>query len=242
MDRLAGLEERVIAHTIFDLFAAMAAMGVTLAVHRWRLAMATARIESAGLYYAVALILGAAIGGFGAGTLNLWLTGAPGIGRSIVGALAGAIIAIELFKRLRGITGSTGLIFVPAFATSVIVGRWGCYLSGLEDQTHGVETALPWGHDFGDGMLRHPVQLYESFAMAAFLGFALVMLARRQSFFMANGFYLLVGFYGAQRFVWEFLKPYGTILGPFNLFHFICAGLVIYSAMMTGGHRERPHP
>ena len=28
----------------------------------------------------------------------------------------------------------------------------------------------------------------------------------------------------AQRFLWEFLKPYQTLLGPFNLFHFICAG------------------
>lgn len=232
----------MIVHTVFDLFAATAAMGITLAVHRWRLAEAATRIESAGIAYAVALILGAVIGGFGAGTLNLWLTGAPGLGRSIVGALAGAILAIEVFKRRRGITGSTGLIFVPAFATSVVIGRWGCFLSGLEDQTHGTATALPWGHDFGDGILRHPVQLYESFAMAGFLAVALAMLARRQPFFMANGFYLLVGFYGAQRFLWEFLKPYGAVLGPFNLFHFICAGLVIYSFVMTGGPRERSHP
>ena len=75
----------------------------------------------------LALLAGAAAGGFGAGTLNLWLSGAPGIGRSIVGALAGAILAVELFKRWRGIAGSTGLIFVPAFATSVVVGRWGCF-------------------------------------------------------------------------------------------------------------------
>ena len=232
----------MLIHTIFDFAAAASAMGVTMAVYRWRLAEAATRIESAGIAYAVALILGAVIGGFGAGTLNLWLTGAPGLGRSIVGALAGAILAIEVFKRRRGITGSTGLIFVPAFATSVVIGRWGCFLSGLEDQTHGTATALPWGHDFGDGILRHPVQLYESFAMAGFLAVALAMLARRQPFFMANGFYLLVGFYGAQRFLWEFLKPYGAVLGPFNLFHFICAGLVIYSFVMTGGPRERSHP
>ena len=112
--------------------------------------------------YAFALVLGAIAGGYGAGTLNLWLSGVPGFGRSIVGALAGAIIAIELFKWRKGIRGSTGLIFVPAFATSVVIGRIGCYLSGLEDNTYGLPTALPWGHDFGDGILRHPVQLYES--------------------------------------------------------------------------------
>ena len=60
-----------------------------------------------------------------------------------------------------------------------MVGRWGCFLSGLEDQTHGTPTALPWGHDFGDGMLRHPVQLYESFAMGLFLVVALVLIGKR---------------------------------------------------------------
>ena len=123
--------------------------------------------------------MGAVIGGFGAGTLNLWLSGDPGIGRSIVGALAGAIAAIEIFKWWRGITGSTGLIFVPAFATSVVVGRWGCFLSALTTRPMASPTQLPWGHDFGDGIARHPVQLYESFAMLGFLGLALVLIGRR---------------------------------------------------------------
>jgi prolipoprotein diacylglyceryltransferase len=224
----------VILHTLFDLLAAASALTMTVVVYRRRLTDAGQKIESAGFGYALALVMGAAIGGFGAGTLNLWLTGAPGIGRSIVGALAGAIVAIEAFKAVKGIRGSTGLIFVPAFATSVMVGRWGCFLSGLEDHTHGTPTAMPWGHDFGDGISRHPVQLYESFAMAAFLLMALVLIGQRQPFFMRNGFYLLVLTYGAQRFLWEFLKPYGTVLGPFNLFHFICAGLVIYSLAMMG--------
>ncbi len=214
-------------------------MAVTIAVYRWRLCGAVLKIEAAGVGYAVALVAGAVIGGFGAGTLNLWLTGLPGIGRSIAGALAGAILAVELFKCARGLRGSTGLIFVPAFATSVAIGRWGCFLSGLEDHTHGTITSLPWGHDFGDGFLRHPVQLYESFAMAAFLSVTLVLIGTRNRWFMANGFYLLVLFYGVQRFLWEFLKPYGAVLGPFNLFHFICIGLVIYSAVMMGRGHER---
>ena len=29
-----------------------------------------------------------------------------------------------------------------------------------------------------------------------------------------NGFYLTVGWYALQRFVWEFFKPYATVLGP----------------------------
>ena len=233
----------MIVHSVFDLLASLTAMGLTVAVYRWRLAEAGQKIETAGIGYAGALVVGAVIGGYGAGTLNLWLSGLPGIGRSIAGALAGAIAAIEIFKRLRKIHGSTGLIFVPGFAASVIVGRWGCYFSGIEDQTHGTATALPWGHDFGDGVVRHPVQIYESFAMTAFLIAALVLIGIRNRFFMANGFYLLVTFYAAQRFLWEFLKPYGTVAGPFNLFHLICAGLICYGlVMMWGGADERSRP
>jgi prolipoprotein diacylglyceryltransferase len=232
----------VIVHTVFDLLAALSAMAMTLLVYRWRLGENAKKIETAGVTYALALVAGAAAGGYIAGTLNLWLTGLPGIGRSIVGALAGAILAVEIFKFVKGIKGSTGLIFVAAFATSVAVGRWGCYLSGIEDQTYGRPTMLPWGHDFGDGILRHPVQLYESFAMTGFLIVALVLIWRRNPFFMKNGFYLLVLFYAAQRFLWEFLKPYGSILGPFNLFHFLCAALVIYSCVMLGRNHERTHP
>ncbi len=227
----------MLIHTVFDLLAACAALGMTLFVYQWRLKEAGKKIDSAGPLYAVALLAGAAIGGFGAGTLNLFLSGQMGIGRSIVGALAGAIIAVELFKRLRGISGSTGLIFVPAFATSVVVGRWGCYFAGLADDTYGTPTTLAWGHDFGDGVTRHPVQLYESITMAVFLMVALVLIGRRNAFFMRNGFYLLVLTYAAQRFLWEFLKPYGTVAGPFNLFHLLCAGLVIYSLLMMARGR-----
>ena len=47
-----------------------------------------------------------------------------------------------------------------------------------------------------------------------------------------NGFYLAVGFYGAQRFVWEFFKPYGALIGPFTLFHLLSAAIVAYAVVM----------
>jgi len=219
-------------HAWFDIAAATTAAAMTVACFFWRLKDAAARIDQAGFGYAFALVAGAAAGGYAAGTANLWLSGDSGVARSIVGALAGGITAIELFKRARGISGSTGIIFVPAFCTSVAIGRWGCFYSGLTDHTHGGPTAGAWGHDFGDGVLRHPVQLYESAAMAAFLVYALAMLARRDPFFLRNGFYLMVFWYAAQRFCWEFLKPYAPLLGPLNLFHLICLGLIAYALVM----------
>ncbi|WP_316653128.1 prolipoprotein diacylglyceryl transferase family protein [Ovoidimarina sediminis] len=192
----------------------------------------------AGSGYAAALLIGALIGGYGFGTLNLALSNLPGIGRSILGALAGAIVAVELYKLVRGIRGSTGLIFIFAFATTVMVGRWGCFFAGLPDQTYGIATTMLWGADFGDGVLRHPVQLYESVSMGLFLLASLVLLAHRNPWFMANGFYLMTGFYAVQRFAWEFLKPYAAVIGPLNLFHLICLALVAYSTIIPGWRKE----
>ena len=213
---------------------------MTAIVFRWRLEQSDgASVAAFSSGYAIALVVGAALGGYGFGTLNLVLTDVPGIGRSILGALAGTIAAVELYKALRGISGSTGLVFVAGFSTTVMIGRIGCLLSGVEDQTYGIATNVPWAWDFGDGVARHPVPLYESASMAAFLIFALVSFANRAPFFMKNGFYLLVGFYGAQRFAWEFFKPYGTVIGPLNVFHLVCLGLIAYAFTMI--MRKRYH-
>lgn len=229
-------------HTRFDIAAALAAAAATIACFFWRLREAAARVERAGPAYAIALVAGAAAGGFAAGTANLRLAGEPGTARSLVGALAGAITAVELFKLARGIRGSTGVVFVPGFCASVAVGRWGYFFAGMDDRTHGTPATLPWAHDFGDGIPRHPVQLYESLAMAAFLAFALAMLARRDARFMRDGFFLMVLWYAGQRFLWEFLKPYPRVLGPLDLFHVICLGLLCYALFMLRGGDPRGFP
>ena len=68
--------------------------------------------------------------------------------------------------------------------------------------------------------------------MAAFAAFYVWRALRHDRFVIDNGLYLAVGFYGAQRFVWEFLKPYGTLVGPFTLFHLLSAALVAYAVVM----------
>ena len=182
--------------------------------------------------YLAALIFGAGLGAVVFGSANLWLSGQNGFARSIEGAIAGGIVAIEMYKRLAAITQRTGARFALPFSVGVAVGRIGCYLSGLDDFTYGTPTTLPWGHDFGDGVPRHPVQLYESAAMALFALVYVWRALRRDRFFVAQGFYLAAGFYGAQRFVWEFFKPYGPVIGPFTLFHLLSAAFFIYAIVM----------
>ncbi len=225
-------------HTVFDVLAAATSLTVTWLVFSRQFTDRARRVERAGMGYALALITGAVLGGYGLGSLNLYLSGQSGLSRSILGALGGAIIGVEVFKKARGIRGSTGLVFVPAFCATVAVGRIGCFLSGMSDFTHGVATHLPWGHDFGDGISRHPVQLYESAAMATFFLWALTRLRAKEPFFLRHGFYLMVGWYGLQRYAWEFLKPYGTVVAEQNVFHIAALGLMIYAFVMIRGDEE----
>jgi len=183
--------------------------------------------------YWVAATLGASLGAYAFGSFNLWISGVHGIARSVEGGLAGGIVGIELLKVRAGIRGSTGVRLAVPLAVAIAIGRIGCFLAGLDDRTYGTATTLPWGFDFGDGVRRHPVQLYESAVMIAFVLIFLVLRRRRHPIAIALGFYFFIGVYAAQRFVWEFFKPYGTIVGPFNTFHLLSAALIVYASLAS---------
>jgi phosphatidylglycerol---prolipoprotein diacylglyceryl transferase len=82
-------------------------------------------------------------------------------GKTIVGALVFGLIAVELFKRHIGLRQSTGDLYAIPLAIGIAIGRIGCFLTGLSDNTYGTPTNLPWAIDFGDGIPRHSTQLYE---------------------------------------------------------------------------------
>jgi prolipoprotein diacylglyceryltransferase len=73
--------------------------------------------------------------------------------------------------------------------------------------------------------------------MLAFLGLYLVALARRAAWTRGRAFYLFVLWYAAQRFVWEFLKPYPDLVGPLNLFQLLCLALILYALVFDARAR-----
>ncbi|WP_375158021.1 prolipoprotein diacylglyceryl transferase family protein [Bradyrhizobium sp. RDT46] len=216
-------------HTIFDVLAWLGAAAAAYGLARRGLRFPA---QSLALPYIAALVFGAGLGAYLFGSANLWLSGQSGIARSVEGALAGGIVAIELYKWTAGITLRTGARFALPLAVGIAIGRLGCYFAGLDDFTYGTPTTLPFGHDFGDGVLRHPVQLYESAAMAVFALVYVLAVLNRNAFTITNGFYLALAYYGAQRFLWEFLKPYGTLIGPFTLFHLLSLSILLYAGVM----------
>ncbi len=162
----------------------------------------------------VSCLLGAAIGNkalFWIEFPQLLVTAGHGLGlllggQSIVGGLLGGLIGIELAKRLIGYRHSTGDYFVFPLLLGIFIGRIGCFLAGLSDGTFGNATSMPWGIDFGDGISRHPTQLYEMIFIAI-LG--LLLLHYRQRFSTQAGllFKVMLSAYLLWRFFIDFLKP-----------------------------------
>jgi phosphatidylglycerol---prolipoprotein diacylglyceryl transferase len=82
-------------------------------------------------------------------------------GKTIVGGLIGGTAAVEWIKRRLHVNERTGDLFALPLCLGIAVGRIGCFLTGTADDTAGLPTRLPWGVNFGDGIPRHPTQLYE---------------------------------------------------------------------------------
>jgi phosphatidylglycerol:prolipoprotein diacylglycerol transferase len=146
-------------------------------------------------------------------------------GKSIVGSLIGALFAVEWVKRRLGVRRSTGDLFVIPLAVGIAIGRIGCFLTGLDDHTYGLPTTLPWGVDFGDGLPRHPTQLYE-IAFLAVLAPILAQIGRRP---MPAGhlFRLFMVTYFAFRILLEWIKP-GVSLAGLNAIQWCCLGMLVY--------------
>lgn len=135
-------------------------------------------------------------------------------GKTVVGGLLGGWIGIEIAKHYTGVKQRTGDLWVYPLAISIAIGRVGCFLTGLSDNTYGNFTNVPWGVDFGDGP-RHPTQLYEAGAVLL-MGAGLLVYQSVSHLGWTTGrlFRLFMLLYCAWRFCVEFIKPtYKPFLG-----------------------------
>jgi prolipoprotein diacylglyceryltransferase len=145
----------------------------------------------------------------------------PG-GKTIVGGLLGGWLAVELVKRFSGIRSRTGDLFALPLCVGIAVGRIGCFLAGLADDTYGKPTNLPWAINFGDGIGRHPVQLYE----IVFLALLGVAISRPTRLPQGARFRIFLAGYLAWRLGIDFLKPQPLVAGM-NVIQLACiAGLL----------------
>ncbi len=117
------------------------------------------------------ILLAAVIGGILGAKIPIWIINFKQIlldptnlslilsGRTIVGGIIGGTISVYLIKKILRIKERKGNLFAPSMAIGIAVGRIGCFLRGC---CYGKSTDFFWGVNFGDNILRHPTQLYES--------------------------------------------------------------------------------
>jgi phosphatidylglycerol---prolipoprotein diacylglyceryl transferase len=126
-------------------------------------------------------------------------------GKTIVGALLGAVFGVEVTKKLLKIETATGDAFAYPLIIGTAIGRIGCFLTGLSDQTYGTPTTLPWGVDFGDRVMRHPTQLYEVVFMVGLYFF--LKYRERKPYYQGDLFKIYAICYLAFRLAIDFIKP-----------------------------------
>jgi prolipoprotein diacylglyceryltransferase len=212
------LGHRVLAHTVLEIIAYAAGAQLYWQLRRRRRAVLGAEEN---LWIIVGCIVGAAVGS----KLLAWIESPldywphrsnPATwmgGKTIVGGLLGGWAGVELVKRRLRITRRTGDLFVYPLILGMAIGRIGCFLTGLPDHTYGLPTRLPWGVDFGDGIRRHPTQLYD-IAFLILLAIALRTWPRRRT--EGELFRQFIAGYLAWRFAVEFIKPRFTGYGGFS--------------------------
>lgn len=138
-------------------------------------------------------------------------------GRSIMGGLIGGTIGVLYMKHRLKIKVRRGNIFAPAVALGMAIGRIGCFLRGC---CFGKETWLPWAVDFGNGILRHPTQLYESLFM--FCMFFYLNWKKKQNPKPGELFDKLIAGYFIFRFFIEFIRVEKIIFFGLTFFQILC--------------------
>ena len=161
-------------------------------------------------------------------------------GKTIVGGLIGGLVLVEWTKRKLQFSGRTGDLFAVPLCIGIAVGRVGCFLTGLADETFGRPTSLPWGIDFGDGMRRHPTQLYEILFLAVLGG--VLLFRMRKPHVQGEIFKMFMVAYSGWRLLIDFIKPDPVFFGM-NSIQWACLAVLLYYSrdIWRWVRPEQPH-
>jgi prolipoprotein diacylglyceryltransferase len=126
--------------------------------------------------------------------------------KTIMGGLFGGLIGVEIAKKKIGVKDSSGDLFTLPIIIGIIIGRIGCFLSGTNEFTYGIESTFFLAMNLGDGKLRHPIALYEIVFLAIMFPIFRYHFYKRH---LKNGLlfqYFMLIYFGF-RFLIEFIKP-----------------------------------
>ena len=134
-------------------------------------------------------------------------------GMSFHGGFIGVLLALWVFARQRGRSWLSVTDFIaPLCPLGLALGRIGNFING---ELPGRPTDLPWGMVFphlGDGIARHPSQLYQA-ALEGVALFVVVWLYSRRPRPLGAPSALFLAGYGVFRFAVEFTRQPDDFLG-----------------------------
>ncbi len=187
----------------------------------------------------LSIILGAAIGAFIGSRLvgffenphidnyNLKLLISIFNNKTIMGGLFGGLIGVELAKKLIGEKKSSGDLFTYPIMLGIFIGRIGCFLSGVNEFTYGTKTTLSTGMDLGDGVLRHPIALYE-LVFLTLLALFLKKIQKNKTLQNGELFKYFMISYFSFRFLIEFIKPNTFFVLGLSSIQLLCVLCIIF--------------
>jgi len=148
-------------------------------------------------------------------------------GKSILGALLGGYVFVELAKRQVGYRQTTGDDFALIAPVSIGLGRVGCLLHGCCPGT----VCTPSWYTMRDihGLPRWPaVPMELAFNLVALVFF---LFLRHRKFLPGQHFHLYLIGYGLFRFGHEFVRATPRLLGPFSGYHFAALIVAAFGAV-----------
>ncbi|MEM6964666.1 MAG: prolipoprotein diacylglyceryl transferase family protein [Bacteroidota bacterium] len=147
--------------------------------------------------------------------------------KTIMGGLFGGLLGVEWAKKVIGEKKSSGDLFTLPIIVGIFIGRIGCFLSGVNEFTYGSATDFFMGMDLGDGVVRHPIALYELFFLVV-----LFLILKKEYHWkrLPNGYLFqifMVTYFGFRFFI-EFLKPNTFFIFGLSSIQWLCVVCWIY--------------
>lgn len=159
-------------------------------------------------------------------------------GKSILGALLGGYVSVELFKRALGYRQPTGDWFALIVPAGIALGRLGCWLNGC-CLGRVCETSTWWTVRDEYGLPRWPsVPLEFAFNLIALVVLAALGKARK---FPGNLFHLYVIAYGLFRLFHEAFRDTPRLVGPLSGYSLLALSLVIFGSLRFVQRERESH-
>ena len=155
-------------------------------------------------------------------------------GMSYHGGLLGGLFGGLFFTMKKNISWKKMTeLFIPAVPLGYFFGRIGNFING---ELYGRVTTHPLAMNFGDGLLRHPSQLYEAFFEGLVL-FILLWIIKSKTWVKGRllGIYLIG--YAMTRFLLEYTREpdvhLGFVLGPLTMGQLLSIGMFLIGIIFT---------